>query len=298
MNEASGSEEELIEALQGVSICVSQMAPLTERILDQSPLLELFCVGRGGPVNANLEAATRHGVAVTYAPGRNAAATAEHTVALILAAARRVPELAAETAAGRWRSDYYAYDNVGFEIEGSTVGIVGFGAVGRRVAAALQALGANVVVHDPFVAPEQVGAGIEQIDFDELLSRSRVVSLHARATKANEGMIGAQALARMPAGGVLVNCARGSLVDQQAVADALASGHLFGAAFDVFEAEPIPPDSPLLREPNFIGTPHVAGASSQVAHKAARMMAAEVGRFSRGEPLLHCANPNVLSGLS
>jgi D-3-phosphoglycerate dehydrogenase len=205
-----------------------------------------------------------------------------------------VPELASETAAGRWRSDYYDYENVGFEIEGSTVGLVGFGAVGRRVASALNALGADVLVHDPFVPADQLGPEVTVVGLDDLLSRSRIVSLHARATKENSGMIDARRLALMPAGAVLVNCARGSLVNEDAVAEALNSGRLFGAAFDVFEREPIPPGSVLLGEPHFIGTPHVAGASREVAHKAARIMAAEVGRFCRGDQLAHCVNPSAV----
>lgn len=106
VREASGTEDQLIEALSGVDICVTQMAPLTERILQASPDLRLFCVSRGGPVNADLETATRHGVAVSFAPGRNATATAEHTVALMMAAARRVPATHADLAAANWRGDY------------------------------------------------------------------------------------------------------------------------------------------------------------------------------------------------
>ena len=124
----------MIEALAGVEVCVTQMAPLTERVLDACPDLRLFCVGRGGPVNANLDAARRAGVAVTFAPGRNATATAEHTLALMLAAARRIPAVHADLVAGTWRGDYYVYDQVGPEVAGSTVGLVGYGAIGRRVA--------------------------------------------------------------------------------------------------------------------------------------------------------------------
>src|SRR5918994_164192 len=140
----------MIDALRGVEICVTQMAPLTEKILDACPDLRLFCISRGGPVNANIEAATRHGVAVTSAPGRNATATAEHTVAMMLA---------------------------------------GFGA--------------EVVVFDPYVTPEALGTSAEQVELDELLSRSRIVTLHARVTPETTGMIGAAQLAAMPAGSVI-----------------------------------------------------------------------------------------------
>ncbi|MDN3296067.1 2-hydroxyacid dehydrogenase [Streptomyces ficellus] len=293
VDEASGTEEELIEALRGVRICVTQMAPLTERILAACPDLELFCVSRGGPVNANLQAATRHGVAVCYAPGRNAVATAEHTLALILAAARRIGEVHTDLQHAVWRGDYYDYANCGFEIDGSVVGLVGFGAIGSRVARVLVAMGATVLVHDPYVKPEAVEGIAALVPLDDLLSRSRIVSLHARVTEETTGMIGPAQIAAMPRGSVLVNCARGALVDYEAVCDALDSGRLAGAGFDVFPVEPVPAGARLLSTPGVVLTPHIAGASQEVAHKAARIVAGEAARFLRGEPLAHCANPQV-----
>jgi D-3-phosphoglycerate dehydrogenase len=160
----------------------------------------------------------------------------------------------------------------------------------------LAGFGAHVVVFDPYVPPEALGAGVKKVELDELLSRSRFVTLHARVTPENTGMIGAPQLAVMPAGSVLVNCARGALVDYDAVCDALDSGHLFGAAFDVFPEEPIPAGSRLLRTPHIVMTPHLAGASRETAQKAAAIVAADVGRYLRGEEILHCANPEALRG--
>ncbi|WP_431894940.1 2-hydroxyacid dehydrogenase [Nonomuraea sp. bgisy101] len=291
VREASGSEDELIGALRGVEICVTQMAPLTERVLAACPDLRLFCVSRGGPVNANLEAATAHGVAVTFAPGRNATATAEHTLGMILATVRRIPSTHGELMSGVWRGDYYTYDSVGPELDGGTVGLVGYGAIGGKVARMLAGFGARVLVFDPYAADDGYAERVSSLD--ELLSRSTVVSLHARATPETSGMIGAAQLAAMPEGSVLVNCARGGLVDYEAVCDALESGHLFGAAFDVFPEEPLPKDSRLLTAPNVVMTPHLAGASKETAQKAARIVAADVGRHLRGESLAHCANPEV-----
>ncbi|NGO79541.1 2-hydroxyacid dehydrogenase [Streptomyces sp. YC504] len=294
--EASGTEDELIEALQGVEVCVTQLAPLTERILEGCPDLKLMCISRGGPVNANLEAATKHGVAVCYAPGRNAVATAEHTLTLLLAAARGVGDTHVEMRNGTWRGDYYDYDNCGIEIEGATVGLLGYGAIGSRVAKVLKAMGAEVLVFDPYVKPELVEGIAESVSLDELLRRSRIVSLHARVTEETKGMIGAEQLAKMPRGSVLVNCARGALLDYDAVCDAIDSGQLSGAGFDVFPEEPVPAGSRLLTTPGIVMTPHIAGGSQEVAHKAARIVAGEVGRYLRGEPLAHCANPEVLEG--
>jgi D-3-phosphoglycerate dehydrogenase len=292
VHEASGTEEQLIEALQGVEICVTQMAPLTERVLEECPDLRLFCVSRGGPVNANLDAATSHGVAVSFAPGRNATATAEHTVALMLAATRRVPATHMDLARGTWRGDYYVFDKVGPELAGSTVGIVGYGAIGSKVAQILHGFGAHILVADPYVDGDAV-APAEVTDLPDLMRRSRFVTVHARATPETEGMISRDAIALMPEGSVLVNCARGSLVDYDAVCDALDTGRLFSAAFDVFPEEPIPADSRLLTTPNLVMTPHLAGASKETAKNAATIVAAEVGRYLSHEPLLHCANPQV-----
>ncbi|WP_275461771.1 2-hydroxyacid dehydrogenase [Streptomyces noursei] len=290
VTEASGTEDDMIQALQGIEICVTEHGPLTERILANCPDLKLFCTSRGGPVNANLAAATRHGVAVCNAPGRNATATAEHTLTLLLAAARGVGDTHTDLRRGIWRGDYYDYDTCGIEIDGTTIGLIGFGAIGSRVAKVLHAMGAHVLVHDPYVRPEALAGLAEQVPLDALLTRSRIVSLHARVTPETTGMIGPAQLAAMPHGSVLINCARGALLDYDAVCDALESGQLAGAGFDVFPEEPVPAHSRLLTAPGVVLTPHIAGGSQQVAHKAAAIVAGDVGRYLRGEPLHHQAN--------
>ncbi|AKA07174.1 2-hydroxyacid dehydrogenase [Streptomyces noursei ZPM] len=290
VTEASGTEDDMIEALQGIEICVTEHGPLTERILANCPDLKLFCTSRGGPVNANLAAATRHGVAVCNAPGRNATATAEHTLTLLLAAARGVGDTHTDLRRGIWRGDYYDYDTCGIEIDGTTIGLIGFGAIGSRVAKILHAMGAHILVHDPYARPEALAGLAEQVPLDALLARSRIVSLHARVTPETTGMIGPAQLAAMPHGSVLINCARGALLDYDAVCDALESGQLAGAGFDVFPEEPVPAHSRLLTAPGVVLTPHIAGGSQQVAHKAAAIVAGDVGRYLRGEPLHHQAN--------
>jgi D-3-phosphoglycerate dehydrogenase / 2-oxoglutarate reductase len=295
VREASGSEEQMIEELQGVTLCIAHHAPLTRRVLERAPALRLFVVCRGGPVNVNLEAATQHGVAIGYTPARNAAATAEHTIAMLLSAVRGIPRADAAMRRGEWKGDY-AWDTAGFELETATCGLIGYGSIGKAVARILRAFGSKVLVYDPFA---KVGLldGVESVDLHELLQRSNVVSLHARETVESRGMLGAAEIALMPRGSVLVNCARGSLMDYDAVASALRGGHLFAAAADVFPIEPLPADSPLRSLDNFIVTPHIAGGTKQAAEKAATMAACEVARFLAGEPLQFCANPEVVQAI-
>src|SRR5580700_10606056 len=293
VTEASGSEDEVIQALQGVSIYVANHAPLTKKVLECAPDLKLAVIARGGPTNANVQAATQHGVLLCNAPGRNATATAEHTISLILAVLRRIPETHAALTQGEWRGDYYEYDKCGLELEDSTAGLIGYGAIGSRVARMLRGFGCHVLAYDPYAKPETFGDLAQNVELDELLSRSRIVSLHARATPEAQGLIGAKQLAAMPAGSVLINCARGTLVDYEAVCDALDTGHLWGAGFDVFPEEPVPTTSRLLRTAHVVMTPHVAGASKQTAEQAARIAAGEIRRFLQGEPLKHCLNPEA-----
>lgn len=293
VREASGTEDAMIEALRGARICLTQMAPVTERVLAASPSLRLVCVGRGGPVNVNLRAAQARGVTVTYAPGRNATATAEHTVALILAAVRAVPARDREVRAGLWRSDHYSYDEVGPELRGATVGLVGFGAIGRGVARILGGgFGARVLVYDPY-APDEALTGLAERapSLSDLLDRSLVVSLHARLTPETEGLLSRERVFAMRPGAVLVNAARGALLDYGAVVDALREGHLRAAAFDVFAAEPLPADSPLRGLDNVVMTPHLAGASQETAANAIEMMVAEVVRHLAGLPPRYRAMP-------
>ncbi|MFH0518166.1 2-hydroxyacid dehydrogenase [Streptomyces sp. M41] len=288
VTEASDAEDELIEALAGAQVLVTQMGPVTERVLDACPGLRLVVVCRGGPVNVNLDAAKRRDVHVCYAPGRNAAATAEFTIGLLLAALRRIPQahdlLARQ---GSWEgAAYYTYEHSGLELEDLPVGLVGYGAVGSRVARVLCAFGARVMVYDPYVHGEIHGLRVASLE--DLLRRSAAITLHARLTAETRGLIGARELALLPAGAVVVNAARGPLLDEEALCDALERGHLSAAALDTYATEPLPALSRLhALADRVVLTPHLGGASRAVAQKAAAIAAAEVGRWARGETLAH-----------
>jgi D-3-phosphoglycerate dehydrogenase / 2-oxoglutarate reductase len=278
VDEASGDEDELIAALAGVEVAITQMAPFTARVLAAAGALRLIVVCRGGPVNINLAAAAEAGVEVRTTPGRNAVAAAEHTIALLLAALRQIPDRHAGLRDGAWRGDLYALSEVGSELAGSTVGLVGYGAIGRRVGRILRAFDAEVLVHDPYADPSTLD-GATPVELPELLARSAVLSLHARLTPQTTGMIGAEELARLPRGAVLVNTARGGLLDYEATVDALESGQLGAAAFDVFDTEPLPANSRLRTAPRVVFTPHLAGATRQTAERAATLAADAVAEY-------------------
>ncbi|MFB6553777.1 2-hydroxyacid dehydrogenase [Streptomyces sp. NPDC056405] len=297
VDEASGSEEGVLKALGDAEIALTQMAPFTAKVFEQAPALRLISVCRGGPVNVDLAAATKAGVVVSYAPGRNAAAAAEFAIGLMLAALRRIPASDAELRKGVWRGDYYAYDNAGIELDGTTVGLVGYGAIGSIVARVLNAFGSHVLVADPYTDPARAAAdGVELVPLEELLRRSSVVSLHARLTPETRHLLNADNLRLLPEGAVLVNSARGGLLDYEPLPALLAGGRLGALALDVYDIEPPPADWPLHHAPNVITTPHLAGATRQTAHRAAAISAGEVARFLRGEPLRFVANPEVLPG--
>jgi len=297
--EASGQEDEVIDVLSGATIAVTQLAPFTRKVFKASPDLELVSVCRGGPVNVDLEAATESGTLVTYAPGRNARAAAEFTVGVMLAAMRRIGDGNTALHRGEWRGDYYAYPMAGMELHANTVGVIGFGAIGRIVADILIAFGAEVLVFDPFL-PEGTSLpdSVSRVDLDTLLTRSKVVTLHARLTEDSHNMLTAENLKLLPQGAVLVNTARGGLLDYSALAGLLESGHLGAVALDVFDEEPPPPLWPLLGKQNVILTPHLAGATKQTAERAADIVAEDIARFILGKTPRFLANPEVLSQLS
>ncbi|RIQ17879.1 2-hydroxyacid dehydrogenase [Jiangella rhizosphaerae] len=296
VDEASDAEDEMLPLLDGVEVLVTQMAPVTRRVLAAARSLRLVVCTRGGPVNVNVPECTARGVLVCNTPGRNAVAAAEHAVTLILSTVRAIPRIHSTVAAGQWRSDLYAYDECGLELGGSTIGLVGYGAIGRRVAAILRAFGAHVLVTDPYVTAADLPDGLALVELGELLARSDVVSLHTRLTPATAGLIDAAALAAMRPGSYLVNSARGGLVDYDALAAALDRDHLAGAGLDVFPAEPPPPDWPLLRSDRVVMTPHLAGATRQTAHRAAELAAAAVAAWVAGDTPSDLVNPEVAGG--
>src|SRR5918998_1283091 len=196
-----------------------------------------------GVDNIDVAAATQRGVVVMNAPDGNTMTTAEHTMALLLALARRVPQGDASLKAGRWERKRF----VGVELRGKTLGVVGLGRIGRVVASRALGFEMKVVAFDPFVAPERLrDEGIELAPLEEVCARADFITVHSPLTPETRGLIGAREFARMKPGVLVINCARGGLVDERALYEAIKEGRVAGAALDVFEAEPPPADHPLL----------------------------------------------------
>lgn len=295
LRECEGDPEQLVGVMDGVEVLVVHGAPVTDRVMDASPLLRMVGCARGGPVNVDLAAATERGIPLVVTPGKNAEAVADLTIAFCILLARRLPSATRFLLEGNSLSDTFAGARfMGHDLRGLRLGLVGFGQVGERVAARASAFGSAISVFDPFVevahSPHLSAVG----DLEALLAEADIVSLHARATSDNVGLIDEAALKAMAPGALLVNTARESLIDEDALDAALDAGHLGGAALDV--VQPYTPGTRhrLLRHPNVVLTPHVGGATAETLLQGAGMIAAEIERLAADAPLAHVANPGVL----
>lgn len=291
LREYFGSPDQIVRRMDGVEVLAVHGAPITDDVLAASNVLRLVCCARGGPVNVDVEAVSSLGVPLINTPGKNAEAVADLTIAFLVMLARGLPKATRFLdEGGQVGSNWQGSQFMGNDLRGHTLGLLGYGQVGRRVARRAAAFGMKPLVYDPYVEVAEV----QQVDdLDELLARSQFVSVHARVTDANEHLIGAGALASMRRGAFLVNTARESLVDQDALDAALASGHLGGAALDVFVQGPSGQRSRLLRHPNVVLTPHIGGATSETLMQGALMIAQEIERFAADEPLFNVVNMPV-----
>lgn len=283
-----GSPAQLIDSLSGVEVLVVHGAPVTEEVLDAGADLRLVGCARGGPVNVDVDALTARSVPLVNTPGKNAEAVADLTVAFIVMLARRLPSAQEFIAQGNQvRDNWEGRRFFGSDLRELTLGLVGYGQIGQRVAQRVRAFGMTVLAYDPYVE----AVDVEQVAvLEQLLSRADVVSLHARASAENEHLIDEDAFGAMRPGALLINTARESLVDEQALDLALASGRLGGAALDVFGPGSAGRRPHLLRHDNVILTPHLGGATYATLRQGADMLAAEVERFADGKPLVNLLN--------
>ncbi len=257
------------------ALIVRSAVQVDAALLEQAHALRVIGRAGVGVDNIDLEAATRRGIAVLNTPGANAVAVAEHTLALMLALARHLARADATTRAGKWEKKSLE----GTELRGKTLGIVGLGRIGMEVARRARAFQMEVMAHDPYVSVAVArDAGITLAGLDEVYARADYLTLHVGLTPQTRGMISLPAIRQMKRGVRIVNCARGELLDEAALAAALASGHVGGAALDVFAAEP-PLGSPLMGAPNLLCTPHIAGATREAQEAVAVQIAQQVREY-------------------
>jgi phosphoglycerate dehydrogenase-like enzyme len=283
------TEEQTLHHLQGIDASLAGSEPYTERVLAANPQLRVIARVGVGYDAVDLDAATRHNVAVTFAPNTNHGSVAEHTFALMLGLAKSLISQHLGTAVGRWPRGST------LPLRTQTLGLVGLGRIGKAMTTRAHAFGMTVIGHDPFADKQWAAeAGVELLSLEALLERADYVSLHLPAIPATRHLINAQTLARMKPTAFLINTARGPVVDEKALYDALVNRRIAGAGLDVFEDEPPALDNPLLKLDNVVLTPHAAGtdyrARDDMAHSAAEAIVA----FYRGEwPAEKVVNPAV-----
>ena len=272
------------------ALIVRSATKVTAQLMEKAPKLRV--VGRAGVGvdNIDLEAATARGVLVMSTPGGNAVSVAEHTFALLLSLARQVPRLDAALREGRWEKS-----SSGTEVRGKTLGLIGLGRIGSEVAVRAEAFDMRVLGYDPYISEAAARElSVELVPLEKLLGESDFISLHTAVSPATQNMINAASIAQMKTGARIVNAARGELIDEAALADALKSGKLAGAAVDVFVQEP-PKDSPLVGLPNVIATPHIAGSTQEAQEEVGTQVAVQVKDYLADGIIRNAVNLPALS---
>ena len=270
----------LLEAVAGAdALLVRSATTVDAEVIAAAPKLKIIARAGVGLDNVDVDAATAAGVLVVNAPTSNIHSAAEHAIALMLSAARQIPAADASLREHAWKRSAFN----GTEIYGKTVGVVGLGRIGQLVAARLAAFGTHVIAYDPYVPPARAAQlGIELLPLDDVLARADFISVHLPKTKETAGLLGAEALAKTKPGVIIVNAARGGLIDEQALADAITRGHVRGAGLDVFATEPCT-DSPLFDLPQAVVTPHLGASTSEAQDRAGTDVAASVRLALAGE---------------
>jgi D-3-phosphoglycerate dehydrogenase len=273
---ASGGIEEVLAVASDADAILNTYLPWSEGSIERLEKCRIIARYGIGFDNVDLDAARRAGIVVTNVPDYSVEEVATHALALILAAMRKVVAADASVRSGEWSVDHFRPIH---RLSTLTVGLVGYGRIGRKIAAPLQALGARIVAHDPYLSPAPDLPRL--LSLDELLGEADIVSLHLPLTEQTRGLIGSEALGLMRPGSILVNTSRGPLVDLDALGDALRSGPLAGAALDVFDVEPVDP-SRLADLPNLIATPHMAYYSEEALRESQTKAATQVAKVLTG----------------
>ncbi|MEC4672216.1 MAG: phosphoglycerate dehydrogenase [Nitrospirota bacterium] len=275
------SKEELLQEIKRFEgLIVRSATKVTAEVIDAADRLKIIGRAGTGLDNVDSEAATRRGIVVMNTPGGNTITTAEHTIAMIVAMSRNIPQATASMKAGKWEKNKF----MGVELYNKTLGLIGLGQIGAYVSKLAQGLSMNVIGYDPFLAPERARKmGIEVVELPELFRRSDIISVHAPLTSDTRALINATTIEKMKDGVMLVNCARGGIVHEGDLFKALQTKKVGAAAFDVFEEEPMKPDHPLLTLDNFISTPHIGASTGEAQENVAIGIAEQfVDYFKKG----------------
>ena len=273
------------------ALLVRSVVQVNQSVLEKAPKLRVIGRAGVGVDNVDLEAATAAGVLVMNTPGGNAISVAEHTLALMLAMARHIPQATASTCGGKWEKKKF----MGNELRGKTLGVVGLGSIGREVVKRARAFEMRIVAHDPYVTSAIAhDLGVELLDLPQLYRQSDYLTLHVAATPETQGMLSREAFAQMKDGVRIVNCARGELVDEAALLSSLESGHVAGAGLDVFEAEP-PADPRLVKHPKVIATPHIAGSTEEAQKVVGTRIAEQLRDYLKTGAVKNAVNMPAIS---
>jgi len=270
-DKSTGDSEVLSKVIDKYhGLAIRSSTTVTEQVLKKAGKLKVIARAGIGVDNIDVPAATKQGIVVMNAPGGNTVTTAEHTISLMLALARNIPQATASMRGGQWDRKKL----IGIEIAGKTLGVIGFGQIGRIVAQRAQGLKMKVIAADPFVSQNAASSlEVELVPLDDLLARSDFISLHVPHFKETVNMINASTIKKMKPGVRIINCARGEVVQLDDLYEAILNGHVAGAALDVFPEEPPDPALPLLQHPNVISTPHLGASTGEAQIKVAEMIA-------------------------
>ncbi|MCV6594876.1 MAG: phosphoglycerate dehydrogenase [Silicimonas sp.] len=264
---------ELIPQFDGLAI--RSATKVTEKLLNAADNLKVVARAGIGVDNVDIPAASKKGVIVMNTPFGNSITTAEHAVAMMFAVARQIPEASASTHEGKWEKSKF----MGVELTAKTLGVIGAGNIGSIVIERARGLKMKVIAYDPFLSEERAAKiGVEKVELDDLLGRADFITLHVPLTDKTRNILSAEAIAKLKPGVRIVNCARGGLVDEAALAEALKSGHVAGAAFDVFAEEPAT-NSPLFNLPNVVVTPHLGASTTEAQENVALQVAEQMSDY-------------------
>jgi D-3-phosphoglycerate dehydrogenase len=286
-------KDELIRAIPDYdALVVRSETKVTPDVIEAGRSLKVIGRAGVGVDNIAVDAATRRGIIVVNSPEGNTIAAAEHTIALLLALSRNIPQAVASLRAGEWKRSRF----VGVEVYNKVLGVLGLGKIGREVARRARGLAMEVIATDPFITAEQAERlGVQLVELDELLRRSDYLTIHIPITKETRGLISAERLAAMKQGARLINCARGGIVDERALVAAVENGHLAGAAVDVFEQEPPDPSNPMLQCDKIVVTPHLGASTHEAQIGVAVDVAEQILDVLNGKPARSAVNMPYVS---